>query len=251
MFFSRLLKLTQTLPFVWFTCLTGVIILQSQQYKNFLTQSSPNNYYREEQARKRVVNTQQQLPALNYDNLVADWTYLNFIQYYGDKAAREQTGHSLVTDYFKTISSFDPRFARAYLTLSTANSIHAGKPEETVILMKKVLQSIPSESPEASLLWTAKGLDELLFLGDIKAAQNSYQTAAKLASMQGDRGAELAIRYRDTARFLAQNPNITEAQILAWSLVLPNIRDKQHRQEIITKIDELKAKLVTIKESEQ
>ncbi|WP_036481473.1 hypothetical protein [Myxosarcina sp. GI1] len=251
MFFSRLLKFTQTLPFVWFSCLTGVIILQCQQYRDFFTPSSSNNYYQEEQEQKRLVNAQQQLPGLDYDNIVADWTYLNFIQYYGDKPAREQTGHSLVTDYFKTISSFDPRFSKAYLTLSTANTIHAGKPEETIILMEKVLKSVSPESPEAALLWTAKGLDELLYLGDIQAAKNSYKTAADLASIHGESGAELAVRYRNTAEFLAQNPDITEAQILAWSLVLPNIRDKQHRQEIITKIDELKSKLQTAQETEQ
>lgn len=196
-----------------------------------------------------MLKAQRQIPALDYDNLVANWTYLNFIQYFGDRAARERTGHSLITDYFETISTFDPRFTQAYLTLATANTIHAGKPEETVILMEKVLKSVAPQSPDGSLLWTAKGLDELLYLGDIKAAQNSYQTAANVASRQGDRGADLAKRYRNTAKFLAQNPDITEAQVLAWSMVLPNIKDAQHRQEIIAKIDELKAKLPSAKET--
>ncbi len=40
--------------------------------------------------------------------------------------------------------------------------------------MEKVLESVNPESEQAAFLWTAKELDELLFLGDKEAAIKSY-----------------------------------------------------------------------------
>ena len=52
--------------------------------------------------------------------------------------------------------------------------MYTGNPEKTIALMEKVLESVNPESEQAAFLWTAKGLDELLFLGDKEAAIKSY-----------------------------------------------------------------------------
>ena len=178
----------------------------------------------------------------------ADWLYLDYIQYLGDKQARNQTGYSLIPSYFETIIQYDPQFTEAYLALSTANSLYAGKPEKTVALMERVLESIPPEiSPQVSFLWTYKGLDELLYLGDTQAARKSYITAAKWASKRGDIiGKKIAKQNLKTANFLANNPDTTEAQILAWSMILPNLKDEQSRQVVIDKIQALKSELAVV-----
>jgi hypothetical protein len=221
-------------------CLSGLIYLQSNYYNNVLNQTEEINFSQKEQSEKILVNLQSKIPAFGFNNLMADWIFLNFVQYFGDTVARKQTGYPLTTDYFEAIVKYDPRFTKAYLTLSTANSIYAGKPEKTIILMEQVLQSVsPQLSDDASFLWTAKGLDELLFLGDTKAAKYSYTMAAKWADQRGDYLE--AKKNLKTAQFLANNPESKKVQIAAWTMILPNIVEAQTRQQVINKINSLKA----------
>ena len=35
------------------------------------------------------------LPSFGFDNLIADWTFLKFLQYFGDDEARDVTGYDL------------------------------------------------------------------------------------------------------------------------------------------------------------
>ncbi|GAB4240548.1 MAG: hypothetical protein Kow0049_28530 [Stanieria sp.] len=226
-----------------FLCLSGVITLQSSQITTKQTQTT--DYLQEEQNHQNLLTLQKLFPSVGFNNLKADWIFLNFVQYFGDDPARDQIGYALVPDYFETIIQYDPHFTQAYLTLSTANTMYAGKPQKTITLMKQVLDSIsPTTSSDTPLLWTAKGVDELLFMGDNQAARHSYQMAAQWASLlDNEQGKNLADRYYQTAQFLATNPDNTEAQIAAWKMVLPNLRDKQTRQEVIDKIKVLETKL--------
>ena len=226
-------------------CTIGIIKLQSQHYHDSIKQTQIINSLNEESSHKRAINIQKFIPSLGFDNLRADWLYLRYIQYLGNKEARDRTGYSLIPDYFETIIKYDPHFTEAYLALSTANSLYAGKPEKTVALMDRVLESIsPEISPEVSFLWTYKGLDELLYLGDTQAARKSYLTAAKWASQRGDKvGAKIARENLKTAKFLASNPDTREAQLAAWSMILPNIKDEQNRQVVRDKIQALKSEL--------
>ncbi len=242
--FPTILSLTSI-----FILLLGIINLQKKHHDRIDTLSQETNYFQQEQSQKYSLEMQKHIPALGFDNLVADKHYLSFVQYFGDKAARDTTGHYLVSDYFETIVNYDPWFADAYIILSNANSVYAGNPEQTVALMNEVLRSIsPETSPNATILWTSKGLDELLFLGDTQAAQKSYQTAAKWAAKsKSDRRQEIIDRHLRKARFLATNPDTREAQIRAWSMVLPNIKDAEHRLKIINKIETLKAEISSSK----
>lgn len=243
--FVNLLKLNGIFGYLLslFICLSGIITLQSNQVKTNQTQTS--DYLQEEQNHQIFLTFQKLFPSVGFDNLKADWIFLHFVQYFGDDPARDKIGYSLVPDYFETIVKYDPNFTQAYLTLSTANTMYAGKPQQTINLMEQVLDSIsPTTSSDNFLLWNVKGLDELLFIGDNQAAKYSYQMAAQWANLQDSKqGKNLADRYLQTANFLATNPDNTEAQIAAWNLVLPNLRDEQTRQEVIDKIKVLETKL--------
>lgn len=230
-------------------CTVGILKLQRQHYYSSINQTQPEKHLEAESRQKKAINLQKIIPSFGFDNLRADGLYLNYIQYLGDEAARNQTGYSLITDYFETIIEYDPHFTEAYLALSTANSLYAGEPEKTIALMDRVLESIsPKTSPKTSFLWTYKASDELLYLGDTEAAQESYLTAAKWAIKHGDKyGIKIAKKNIKTANFLASNPDTKEAQIAAWSIILPNIRDEQNRQIIINKIQGLKSELALSK----
>ena len=222
-------------------CLVGIIFLQNL-HLNKVNAAKIANYSREEQSAKVILDAQKNMPSFGFKNLVANWNFLKFIQYFGDGEARQQTGYSLIPDYFEIMVKQDPRFIKAYISLSSANSIYAAQPDKSVTLMNEVLKSIsPDISPLAHYIWIYKGVDEILFLGDLKAAQHSYEMAAKWASLQGEE--VTAARARETAQFLANNPDSKKAQISAWTTILSNARDEKTQQRAIEEIKALGAQI--------
>src|SRR5579871_4247106 len=55
-----------------------------------------------------------QLCALGYDQLLADWYWLGFVQYVGDIPAREADHYVFAEKYLDLITGLDPKFAKAY-----------------------------------------------------------------------------------------------------------------------------------------
>ena len=218
---------------------TGIIKLQKNSLIAESEKQKKTSYLKQEKSLQATVEIQKGLPSFSLDNLIADWNYLQFIQYFGDTKAREATGYSLVTDYFEVIADKDPHFTQAFLSLSAANSLFAGRPEKTVDFINEVLESASPNLPGYPfLLWTYKATDEILFLGDLEAAKNSYKMAAKWASQRDDEiGDEMASRYLTTAKYLAGNPDSRNARIVAWTNVLNQAPDSKTQQRAI---DELK-----------
>ena len=253
MLFAQLNKIFKLLsPLTPFLCLAGIVSLQGEQYKKSVRQLNTADYLAQEQEQARFVDWQKRSPNLGFSNLKADWTYLNFVQYFGDQTARETIGYKLVPDYFAAITEIDPQFTQAHLRLSIANSMYAGDPEQTIMLMELVLESVNPQSEDAAFLWTSKGLDELLFMGDKQAAVASYKMAEKWATFaKGDRAEDLTIKDLETALQSTDDIDLKEAQIRAWSSVLIHIRDNQRRREILGKISDLKAEIIALKELEQ
>ena len=232
-----------------FTCLLtfivsaiAIIFLQSDRYQKVKTQIENPDYLQQERESLTALNLRKLTPSFGFDNLMANSIYLQFVQYFGDETARKATGYSLVPQYFSAIAERDPQFTTAYLTLATANSMYAGKADETVSLINSVLQTAPNATENAHLLWTMKAIDETIFLGDINAAQYSYQQAANLAK-QHEQTTQAVIFNQKKAQFLATEPNTTQAQITAWQSVLPHVVKEHERQVIRDRIATLEAKL--------
>ncbi|HEY9767720.1 MAG TPA: hypothetical protein V6C71_04325 [Coleofasciculaceae cyanobacterium] len=233
-----------------FICLAGIVLLQSQDYKKSAQKLSSANYLAQEKEQSRLIDWQRRSPNLGFGNLKANWSYLNFVQYFGNESARETIGYSLVPHYFETITKVDPRFTQAYLRLSIANSMYAGHPEKTIALMEQVLDSVDPKSAEAAHLWTSKGLDELLFMGDKEAAVKSYKIAAQWAALaNSDRPDDLTIKDLASALKSTNEVELKEAQIRAWSSVLVHIKDYARKREILHKIDNLKAEILVLKKN--
>jgi hypothetical protein len=192
------------------------------------------------------LNLLQQVPTFGFDNLLADWVFLNFLQYFGDEPARDKTDYSLSPDYFEVILGHDPYFLGAYVYLSTSSTIYAGMPERSVAIMEKSLRSMkPNVPPDSYFAWRQKGIDELLFLGDAKAAQQSFEMAAEWASQSSLEGSDrIAESSRQTAQFLAKNPDSKAAQISAWTMVLSSTPDERTRQVAIERIEALGARIL-------
>lgn len=226
-------------------CIVSIMFLQKNNLKQKEVVKDQETYLIEQKRFTNIAKLQKRLPDFGFNNLLADWTFLQFIQYFGDSEAREVTGYSTVTDYFEDIVNRDPNFIQSHLIMSSANSLFAARPDTTINLMNQSLETVTPETPHYPfLLWTYKASDEILFLGDIGAAKNSYEMAANWASLrQDDVGNEMAGRYQNTVKFLSSNPDPTEAQYGAWMNILSNSQDRKTQDYILNKLKGLGAEI--------
>jgi hypothetical protein len=230
-------------------CIFAVGMLQVPQLaqlRNRAQNASREALQQEVESEKLRLNLLEKTPAFGFDNLMADWVFLNFLQYFGDDDVRLQTGYALSPEYFKIIVDRDPHFLGAYIGLSTSISMYAAMPEKSVALMEKGLKSMsPHTPPKSYYVWRYKGIDELLFLGDAQAARQSFEKAAEWASVYSDEESKnVAAFSRKTAEFLSRNPNSKRAQVNAWVMVLSNTTDKQAQKLAISRIEALGGKVV-------
>jgi hypothetical protein len=225
------------------TSMGAIILMQMPQIKRLRDESDIRplaEINRELEAEKIQLSLLKQLPTAGYDNVIADWVFLNFLQYFGDDAERQRTDYSLSPEYFEVIIPRNPRFLMAYLFLSTSTSLYAGQPERSVALMEQGLAELSPQMPGAYFAWRQKGIDELLFLGDSEAARESFEMAAEWAAQFPDPTSQLvASQSRQTAEFLARNPDSKSAQVAAWSMVLNYAPDENTQQMAIRRIEEL------------
>jgi hypothetical protein len=231
----------------------GVGLLQYprlQQLLNSKQAASVETLEREIKLEKKRLNLLNQMPSFGYDNLIADWVYLNFLQYFGDEEARAKTGYSLSPEYFEVILGRDPRFLGAYLGMSTSTSMYAAMPEKSIELMEKSLKFLSPEVPKKSYyVWRYKGIDELLFLGDSQAAKQSFISAANWASNYPDDESKNIVHIsQKTVNFLESNPNSKNARISSWVMVLNNQVDEKTRKRVISEIEALGGKVITTPE---
>lgn len=229
----------------------SIALLQTQRLKQLTTASETLTkeqlLVQDEMERLRLA-TLKKTPDFGYGNLLANWTFLNFLQYFGDRTPRRTIGYQRSPEYFEIIVDRDPRYRLPYLFLSVSSSIFAAQPDRSIALMEKGLQSMaPLLPPDSFFVWRYKGIDELLFLGDGIAARQSFETAALWADQSPDpEAANVAGLSRQTAAYLAKNPSSVAAQISAWTTVMAAVRDDYTRQLAVEKIEALGGKFVTV-----
>jgi hypothetical protein len=193
---------------------------------------SKAEYLREERQTQASLKLLAKLPTFGFDNLIANWSFLNFLQYFGDDQARPKTGYRITPDFFQITVDRDPRFLAMYPYLSASVSLYGGQPQQTVRLLQQGINGIPpAMQSEAYSLWQAKATDELLFLGRTQEARHSYEMAASWAGQSKDPVMQaIAARSLETAQFLATNPDSRRARVGSWYNILTNAIDDRTRQ---------------------
>ncbi len=230
-------------------CMVGIISLQIPQLAKLTRQSkiiNPETVKKEVEAEKLRLDLVKKMPIFGYDNLFADWVFLQFVQYFGDDEARSVGDYQLSPEYFEIIIDRDPRFLQSYLFLSTSISLYAGQPEQSVLLMEKGLKSLHPQVPEKSYyVWRYKAIDELLFLSDSKAARDSFLKTTEWASFYNDDESKfVALSTKETAEFLENNAQSKRARISSWGMILGNSADKKTRERAIDEIEKLGGKVI-------
>ena len=181
-------------------------------------------------------------PTFGFDNLIADWVFLQFLQYFGDDVARNQTGYSLSEDYFDIITRLDPRWVDIYLFLSNSLSIYEGKPKVAVEYMTRGTDALsPQIDPEAWQVWRLKGIDQLLLVGDIPGAIRSHEMAAKWTDNTSYQ--ELSSLFKNTAEFLKTDPDSKLIKFNAWLWVYYQTQDSRVKERAQQEIIELGGKV--------
>ena len=185
-------------------------------------------------------------PSIGFGNSIADWGFLQFLQYFGDEKARNTSGYSLSPDYFSAVLAHDPYYKDFYLFLSESTTFYAGMPDRTVEIMKTKLSYLEeNRAPDSYYIWRYKATDELLFLDDSKTAQQSFEMAATWAEESTEKGSKLiAALSQQTADFLASDPDSTQAKIGAWGSVLTTSRDKQTQERAVQSINKLGGRVI-------
>ena len=229
------------------TCIACIILIQKKSLTKLETVRNVETYKKEQEQFTAAAKIRKKIPNFGFNNLIANLTFLKFVGYFGDGEARQVTGYSTVTDYFEDIVNRDPNFIQSHLVMSAANSLFAGRPDKTVDLINKALETVNLQAPNYPfLLWTYKAADEILFLGDIKAAKHSYETAAQWARQYQydvEISNNMAGRYDQTATFLASNPDPTQAQFGAWMSILWGTQDPKTQNYILDKLKNLGAEI--------
>ncbi|NEU73537.1 hypothetical protein PI95_013420 [Hassallia byssoidea VB512170] len=240
--------------FLIFLCIIGVGLIQfTRLQKHNSSNIASFKIEKKIKSEKLRLMFLKNMPSFGYKNLIADWVYLDFLQYFGDDEIREKTGYSLSPEYFEVILGNDPRFLTAYIGLSTSTSMYAAMPKRSVALMEKSLKSLSPWVPEKSYyVWRYKGIDELLFLGNSTAARQSFETAANWANNYSDEESKQVITIsQKTADFLSHNPDSKHAQIASWAMVLNNHVDEKTRKIAIGQIEALGGKVISTPQGNQ
>ena len=230
-------------------CMLGVGGLQFPRLQTMLKAQdnvTTEALQRELYSEKLRLQILQKLPSFGFSNVVANLVYINFLNYFGDDAARNKTDYSLSPEYFTIILDRDPRFLQAYLGLSTSTSMYAAMPERAVELIEKGLKSLKPQTPKFSYyVWRYKGIDELLFLGNSQAAKTSFANASDWASTYVDEQSKnVAYFSRKTSEFLSRNPDSKQAQIGAWVMILNYQVDKKGKERAIKGIEALGRRVI-------
>lgn len=199
------------------------------------------DYLREEKEIETSISLREKMPSLGFDNLMASWAFLDFVQYFGDDPARAATGYSVTPKFFEVAVDRDPAFLEMYPYMSSTITLFSGNPVKSIELLDQALKTIPEQTrSEAYFLWQAKATDELLFLGKPERARQSYLKAAEWASLSDDEEIQaIAIRSRQTADFLAKNPDSRQAQVASWFNILSSAVDKRTQNLAVSQIQQL------------
>jgi hypothetical protein len=239
-----------TTPLVVCLCIVSISLIQIPKLQKLLiSQQSVSVETLEKDLKKESLrlNLLQNFPSFSYKNVIADWVYIDFLQFFGDDEARQKTGYRLSPEYFGVILGRDPRFLDAYLGLSVSSSLYAGMPEQSIALMDKGLKSLSPQLPKKSyFIWRYKGTDELLFLGNAQAAQTSFLKAAEWASVYTDEESKQSVFVsQNTAKFLSKNPDSKSARISTWMMVVNNKVDDKTRKRALREIEALGGQITT------
>ncbi len=227
-----------------------MIGLQRENLDRQLTNQTPESDRLWVEREERRLKAMQKLPpsGFGFNNLIADYAFISFLQYYGDDVARieHKTGFGLSKEYFRIIVDRKPYFFNSHSYLASSVAILGGEPEISIVLMDKALTQLePERFPLTYSLWQRKAIDEMLFLGDNRKAKESTQKAIEAidrATFPPDSEESIKEIRRILAQrveFLAGDFDPIKFKRLGWFLILNNAPDLRIRSIAVAELQKL------------
>jgi hypothetical protein len=218
----------------------GVWGLQLQQLDRL---DQTPNYELAAQTEATRLAARRSTPTLGFEALVADWTFLDYLQYFGDDEARAVSGYGLAADYLDRVTELDPRFLFVYIFVSPGVSYYQGQPERAVTLFDRGIADLsPQIHPNAFIVPKFKALDLFLLLGDIPGAIAAYQQTA--AWVDETPFADYRPGLEQTIAYLQANPDSLRARYIGWNDVYSNAVDAVVRDRAAAELRSLGAREV-------
>jgi tetratricopeptide (TPR) repeat protein len=115
------------------------------------------------------------LCAMGYDQLVADWYWLSFVQYIGDSEGRSRDKYAQADKYLDLIVGLDPKFVKAYWF---AAFVVGGDQKQPELAAKFIDRGIEA-NPNNWYLPFIGGINQYLFAHNDLAAAKYYRMASK------------------------------------------------------------------------
>lgn len=132
--------------------------------------------------------------ALGFDDVIADIYWLEFIQYFGNSAARHRDNFRKAYDYLDLITSLDPHFVPAYYFAAFVLGQERREPQRAAELINRGISS----NPDNWYLPYVAGINQYLYAHDDIKAAKYYRMAAK---------------YPEAPKWLGRQAKILEAEI--------------------------------------
>ena len=91
--------------------LSAIVFLQMatlRQIKASVEESSAAEIQRQDRTTSLRLQLLSNLPNFGFRNLVSNWVFLNFLQYFGSSDERNTVGYSLSPEFFEVIVARDP-----------------------------------------------------------------------------------------------------------------------------------------------
>jgi hypothetical protein len=202
-------------------CGLGILSLQQSRLKQIQAQAQSPALAEAQQVLSLQALNRLPKGGLGFNNAIADWAFLRFLDYYGDEEAREKTGFGASPAFFDVITARDPRFVDTYLFLSGTLSYQLGQPELAMKYMQRGLDALsPQNHARAYQVPSLMGMDQLLLLGDTAGASQSYAKATEWAKESIDpQERKVAQVFSRVSTYLQRDPDSSRVRFWAWSLI--------------------------------
>ena len=114
------------------------------------------------------------LVSLGFDKLIADFFWLAFVTYVGDKSQRNVDHYSRSEKYIELITSLDPLFSSAYWFAAFTIGGEQSNPRRAA----EILDAGIEQNPDNWYIPFIAGINQYLYAGDYAAAARYYRIAA-------------------------------------------------------------------------
>lgn len=141
---------------------------------------------------------------LGFRNLLADWYWLQYVQYFGDSDGRRSSGYGYAAAYLELITALNPQFLFAYTQANHAVAEAMGEPERAVRFLEAGARRNPGR-PDALAMpgtWYLYRLAGSVVFRHFRDYRRAGELFARAAS---EPGAPAVMKENAAAFFAAAN----------------------------------------------